>query len=174
MRDSSHVGAADEDSIGPRSSAESQVRNSEGLMKLFSSPSSRMRISAPFATLLMLAGVVPLATATQAMTAPAAAAFSAPSVVKDISGNSVTSGTLFGGRPEAFAVNPVNRQIVLSAEEVGGLWRSNNAGDSWAHVDASVRRRTPAHWARRHRACPSRRRRIRQRADTACAPRGLR
>lgn len=76
--------------------------------------------------LMMVAGVA---------SAPAAGAFTAPSVVKDVSGNSVTSGTLFGGRNEALAVNPVNRQIVLAAEEVGGLWRSNDAGDHWAHVD---------------------------------------
>ena len=97
-------------------------------MKVFSDVRACIRLSAPCAALLMVAGVIPVSAVTQAVTAPAAAAaFSAPSVVKDISGNSVTSGTLFGGRPEAFAVNPVNRQIVLSAEEVGGLWRSNNA-----------------------------------------------
>jgi uncharacterized repeat protein (TIGR01451 family) len=77
-------------------------------------------------TLTGLAGVA---------TAPTAVAFSAPSAVKDVSANSVTSGVLFGGRNEATAVNPVNHQIVLAAEEFGGLWKSTDGSAHWAHVD---------------------------------------
>ena len=69
------------------------------------------------------------------VSAPPAAAFVAPSPVKDISANGVGSGVLFGGRTEALGVNPVNRSIILAAVEFGGLWRSNDAGAHWAHVD---------------------------------------
>lgn len=68
-------------------------------------------------------------------TAPPAGAFTAPPVVKDVSANSVTSGVLFGGRNEAVTVNPVNNQIVLAAEEFGGLWKSSDGGAHWGHVD---------------------------------------
>jgi uncharacterized repeat protein (TIGR01451 family) len=64
-----------------------------------------------------------------------AAAFTAPAAVKDISAQSVTSGVLFGGRQEAFAVNPVNSQIVFAAAEFGGLWKSGDGGGTWSHVD---------------------------------------
>ena len=84
---------------------------------------------------LALGGLLPAVVATQALLAPAADAFSAPTVVKDISGNSVASGVLFGGRNERLAVNPVNGQIVLAAEELGGVWRSDDAGAHWSHVD---------------------------------------
>ena len=82
-------------------------------------------------TIVGLAGT----TVGRAAFAPPAYAFTAPSVVKDISANSVTSGVLFGGRNEALAVNPVNNQIVLAAEEFGGLWQSSDGGAHWAHVD---------------------------------------
>jgi len=73
--------------------------------------------------------------ATGAPVGLSAQAFVAPPAVKDVNANSVGSGNLFGGRNEALAVNPVNRQIVLAAVELGGLWRSNDAGAHWAHVD---------------------------------------
>ena len=47
-----------------------------------------------------------------------------------------TSGTLFGGRTEAFVVNPVNANIVFAATEFGGLWKSTDHGNSWSHLDA--------------------------------------
>ncbi len=87
------------------------------------------------AVVAAIVGLLPGLAAVQAALAPAASAFTAPSVVKDISGNSVGSGVLFGGRNERLAVNPVNNQIVLAAEELGGVWRSNDAGDHWTHVD---------------------------------------
>lgn len=59
----------------------------------------------------------------------------APSAVKDVSANGVASGVLFGGRDEALAVNPVNPNIVLAAVELGGVWRSTDAGAHWTHVD---------------------------------------
>lgn len=65
----------------------------------------------------------------------AAAAYTAPAAVTDISANSAASGVLFGGRDEALAVNPVNQQIVLAAVEFGGLWRSADGGAHWSHVD---------------------------------------
>src|SRR5437660_5675575 len=92
-----------------------------------------VHFAAGFAALSVIAAVLPaLATVVAGTTAAAAPA---PASVKDISGDKLTSGTLFGGRPEALAVNPVNRQIVLAAAEFGGLWRSTDAGAHWAHVD---------------------------------------
>src|SRR5438045_91103 len=64
-----------------------------------------------------------------------ASAFVAPSAVKDVNANGFGSGNLFAGRNEALAVNPVNRQIVLAAVELGGVWRSNDGGANWSHVD---------------------------------------
>jgi len=62
-------------------------------------------------------------------------AFNAPSAVTDVNPNSLTAGTLFGGRTVNFAVNPINTQIVFAATEFGGLWRSNDHGSTWSHVD---------------------------------------
>src|SRR5262252_7947813 len=61
--------------------------------------------------------------------------FIAPSAVTDINPNSLTAGTLMGGRTVNFAVNPINTQIVFAATEFGGLWRSNDHGSTWSHVD---------------------------------------
>src|SRR6266852_4882029 len=58
--------------------------------------------------------------------------FNAPSAVTDVNPNSLTAGTLFGGRTVNFAVNPINTQIVFAATEFGGLWRSNDGGNTWA------------------------------------------
>jgi uncharacterized repeat protein (TIGR01451 family) len=57
------------------------------------------------------------------------------SAVTDVNPNSLSSGTLFGGRTVNFAVNPINTQIVFAATEYGGLWRSVDHGSSWSHVD---------------------------------------
>ncbi|HET7801966.1 MAG TPA: hypothetical protein VFL38_16195, partial [Humibacillus xanthopallidus] len=69
------------------------------------------------------------------MSSPVAQAFTAPTVVSDVSANAVGSGQLFGGRNEAIAVNPANPQILLAAVELGGVWRSADGGGHWAHVD---------------------------------------
>ncbi len=58
-----------------------------------------------------------------------------PSAVTDINPNSLTSGTLFGGRTVNFAVNPSNTMIVFAATEFGGLWESTDHGSTWSHVD---------------------------------------
>jgi hypothetical protein len=58
------------------------------------------------------------------------------SVVTDVNPTSLSSGTLFGGRGEAFAVDPANSNIVFAATEFGGLWKSSDKGASWSHVDA--------------------------------------
>lgn len=67
---------------------------------------------------------------------PAAASGHGLSAVTDVNPNSLTSGNLFGGRTEDFAVNPVNPSIVFAATEFGGLWKSTDGGHSWSHVDA--------------------------------------
>ncbi len=87
------------------------------------------RIAAP----LLVAAAVPLAVMGSSVPA---SAFTAPSAVSDISPNSLSSGTLFGGRVQQFAVNPVNSNIVLAAIELGGVWRSTDAGAHWTHVDS--------------------------------------
>src|SRR6266568_3792562 len=61
--------------------------------------------------------------------------FTAPSAVSDVNPNSLTAGTLMGGRTVNFAVNPINTQVVFAATEFGGLWRSNDHGSTWSHVD---------------------------------------
>ena len=66
---------------------------------------------------------------------PLTAAAISPSAVSDINPNSLTSGTLFGGRTVNFAVNPSNTNIVWAATEFGGLWESTNHGGTWSHVD---------------------------------------
>src|SRR5205814_8734638 len=58
------------------------------------------------------------------------------SVVTDVNPNSLGSGTLFGGRVAAFAVDPTNSNIIFAASEFGGLWKSTNKGGSWSDVDA--------------------------------------
>jgi uncharacterized repeat protein (TIGR01451 family) len=98
---------------------------------------SRARIGLSVLTAFaVVLALVPAFILADVLTAPAASAFTAPSAVKDVSANSVTSGVLFGGRNEALAVNPVNRQIVLAAVEFGGVWRSTDAGGHWSHVDS--------------------------------------
>jgi hypothetical protein len=67
--------------------------------------------------------------------APLIAAAISPTAVTDVNPNSLTSGTLFGGRTVNFAVNPSNSMIVFAATEFGGLWRSTNHGSTWSHVD---------------------------------------
>ncbi len=62
-------------------------------------------------------------------------AAAAPSAVTDINPNSLTSGTLFGGRTVNFAVDPSNTMIVFAATEFGGLWKSTDHGSTWSHVD---------------------------------------
>src|SRR5215472_9912490 len=85
---------------------------------------------------LTFAGVQAVATATPAK------AFTVPSAVTDVNPNSIKSPCpgcspdLFGGRTEAFAVNPINSQIVFAATEFGGIWKSIDHGSSWSHVDA--------------------------------------
>ena len=83
----------------------------------------------------------------QAIGAVPAHAYNVPSAVTDVNPNAVNTdcnmvpgsgpncSTLYGGRTEAFAVNPVNTQIVFAATETGGLWKSTDHGASWTHVD---------------------------------------
>jgi uncharacterized repeat protein (TIGR01451 family) len=71
------------------------------------------------------------------LTTPSVAhAFTAPSAVTEINSNNVTSGFQFGGRIQNFGVDPVNPLIVYAATELGGIYRSTDGGNNWAHVDA--------------------------------------
>ena len=88
------------------------------------------------ANLSLVAGVTAVVAVSGVVAAGPAAAGPAPSAVKDVSGNAVGSGVLFGGRDEALAVNPVNPNIVFAAVELGGLWRSDDGGAHWSHVDS--------------------------------------
>jgi hypothetical protein len=60
----------------------------------------------------------------QEVASPLSAAAITPSAVTDINPNSLTSGTLFGGRTVNFAVDPNNTNNVFAATEFGGLWKS--------------------------------------------------
>ncbi|HXQ62621.1 MAG TPA: hypothetical protein VN796_09825 [Acidimicrobiales bacterium] len=67
---------------------------------------------------------------------PPSAGANPPSVVTDVNPDSMASGTLFGGRVEAFSVDPANTNLVFAATEDGGLWKSTDHGSTWSHVDA--------------------------------------
>src|SRR3954447_21120349 len=82
----------------------------------------------PFVTAIAVAVV---AAGLQAVSA-APPANAAPSAVADVNPDSLTSGSLFGGRTVAFSTNPVNTQVVFAATEFGGLFRSSNHGSSWS------------------------------------------
>jgi len=69
-----------------------------------------------------------------AVSSPIASA-NPPSVVTDVNPDSTASGTLFGGRIEAYAVDPANTNIVFAASEDGGLWKSTDNGSTWSHED---------------------------------------
>lgn len=94
------------------------------------------RVLRPMAIASVLAIVVGFGTALiPSALQKTASAFTAPPAVTDANPNQLTSGDLFGGRTVAFAVNPINTQIVFAATEFGGLWKSTNHGSSWSHVD---------------------------------------
>lgn len=84
---------------------------------------------------LTFAGVHAISTATPVK------AFTVSSAVTDVNPNSIKSPCpgcspdLFGGRTAAFAVNPINTNIVFAATDLGGLWKSTDHGGTWAHVD---------------------------------------
>jgi hypothetical protein len=50
-------------------------------------------------------------------------------------GEDVTSNAANGGRVEAIAVNPLNRDNAIIAMQFGGLWKTYDAGEAWFHVD---------------------------------------
>src|SRR5215467_13542112 len=87
-------------------------------------------------SLAMLAAMLPAFVAAAGLVRATPAAASVKSAVTDVNPDSLTSGTLFGGRVEDFAVNPINPTIVFAATEFGGLWKSTDSGHSWSHVDA--------------------------------------
>jgi uncharacterized repeat protein (TIGR01451 family) len=87
-------------------------------------------------TATMVVAMAVAVVAAGAVAANPAGAGPAPSAVKDVSANSVGSGVLFGGRDEALAVNPVNPNIVFAAVELGGVWRSDDGGAHWSHIDS--------------------------------------
>jgi len=72
----------------------------------------------------------------QALAPLQAAAYSAPAAVAELNSNNVSSGHLFGGRVQAFTVDPVNTNLVYAATELGGIYRSTDGGANWSHVDA--------------------------------------
>jgi uncharacterized repeat protein (TIGR01451 family) len=84
----------------------------------------------------MLAAMAPAVAAAGGLIQATPASASVPSAVTDVNPNSLSSGTLFGGRTEDFAVNPINPSIVFAATQLGGLWKSTNSGHTWSHVDA--------------------------------------
>src|SRR5579863_1123497 len=107
-------------------------------MRFRISSRARVRSHAGFAALLLMGMFVPAVVTSTLVSIPHAGAFTAPASVKDISANAASNpGTapLFGGRVEAFSVNPVNPQIVLAATEYGGVWRTVGGGAHWSHVD---------------------------------------
>lgn len=84
----------------------------------------------------MLAAMAPAVAVAGGLIQATPASASVPSAVTDVNPNSLSKGTLFGGRTEDFAVNPINPSIVFAATQLGGLWKSTDSGHSWSHVDA--------------------------------------
>ncbi len=99
----------------------------------------RIRLALTTQALLVIASVttaVAGAAVNLAVAPLAAAAFSAPAAVQEINSNNVTSGHLFGGRVQAFTVDPINSNLVYAATELGGIYRSTDGGANWTHIDA--------------------------------------
>jgi photosystem II stability/assembly factor-like uncharacterized protein len=67
---------------------------------------------------------------------PLASASAPASWVTDVNPLALTSGTLFGGRVNALAVDPANAQIVFAGTELGGVFESTDGAAHWMHVDA--------------------------------------
>lgn len=58
-----------------------------------------------------------------------------PPAVTDINPNAMPT-SLFGGRVERLAIDPLNTLKMFAATELGGLWRTDDGGANWSHVDA--------------------------------------
>jgi hypothetical protein len=68
-----------------------------------------------------------------------AQAYTGASLVQNVS--PITTGLpgvaqYYGGREEELAIDPTNANIVFSASELGGLYKSTTGGASWSHVDS--------------------------------------
>ena len=88
-----------------------------------------------FGSLVVACSLAVSTAVVQGATSPLTAAALGPSAVTDVNPNSLTAGTLFGGRTVNFAVDPSNSNHVFAATELGGLWQSSNRGATWSHVD---------------------------------------
>ncbi|MEP7209020.1 MAG: hypothetical protein ABI920_18960 [Casimicrobiaceae bacterium] len=49
-------------------------------------------------------------------------------------GENVTANAANGGRVQSIAVNPTNRKNAIIAMQIGGLWKTYNAGDAWFRI----------------------------------------
>ena len=99
----------------------------------------RARLALTTQALLLSASVTTAVTGAAVSLAVAplsAAAYSAPAAVQEINSNNVTSGHLFGGRVQAFTVDPINSNLVYAATELGGIYKSTDGGANWTHIDA--------------------------------------
>ena len=59
----------------------------------------------------------------------------APPAVTDVNPTTNNVDPTFGGRVNALAVSPVDRQDVFAASELGGIFHSTDGGLHWSHVD---------------------------------------
>src|SRR5713101_4358709 len=97
----------------------------------------RARVALTTQALLLTASVTTAVTGAAVSLAVAplsAAAYSAPTAVQEINSNNVTSGHLFGGRVQAFTVDPINSNLVYAATELGGIYKSTDGGANWTHI----------------------------------------
>src|SRR6266404_4229282 len=49
-------------------------------------------------------------------------------------GEGVMSNAANGGRVQSIAVNPMNRDNAIIAMQLGGLWKTYNAGQAWFRI----------------------------------------
>lgn len=88
--------------------------------------------------LVALAGVI-------VVTAPPAVAAAPQSSVEEFQ---PTTPTKFGGRTLSVSINAANPDQVIVATESGGLFRSNDDGDTWEHVSSfPLHRMADVKWA---------------------------
>src|SRR5689334_5527928 len=106
-----------------------------------SSTSRTKRLLAAMSSGAMVAalGVVGGVTVDVALLAPAANAAPPATSVAEFQ---PTVPTKYGGRSVSVTLNAANTDQVIVATESGGLFRSNDGGANWSHVDSFPLHRT--------------------------------
>ena len=59
----------------------------------------------------------------------------APSAMTDVNPDGLPGEPRYGGRVLGVTISPTNNQLAYAASELGGIFRSNNGGGNWVHID---------------------------------------